>query len=213
MSPPLRDLRFRGGSGTIRDWNFRVASELDAVIASNPPEPGSGLSAGTNGLAVVIYEKDVAKNVDAATVQGTRAGATAMPSSRCNSTTGALLALVLAASAAFGVLVPASSQAKGAADLGVDVSLSSLPPEARRTDQLIHSGGPFPFSRDGVVFGNYEKRLEREPRGYYHEYTVPTPGARNRGARRIICGGNQPTEPDACFYTEDHYNSFHRIVK
>jgi ribonuclease T1 len=160
---------------------------------------------------VVIYEKDVVKNVDTATVQGTRAGATATPSSRRNSTTGAMLALVLTAAAMFGA--PASSQAKGAAGLGADVSLSSLPPEARRMDQLIHSGGPFPFSRDGVVFGNYEKRLEREPRGYYHEYTVPTPGARNRGARRIICGGKQPTEPDACFYTEDHYNSFHRIVK
>ena len=168
---------------------------------------------GRTGLAVVINEKDVVKNVDAATVQGTRAGATAMPSSRRKSMAGALLAVVLAAAASLGVLTPASSQAKQSIGLGDDVSLSSLPPEARRTDQLIHSGGPFPFSRDGVVFGNYEKRLERRPRGYYHEYTVPTPGARNRGARRIICGGNQPTEPDACFYTEDHYNSFHRIVK
>ncbi len=168
---------------------------------------------GRTGLAVVINEKDVVKNVDAATVQGTRAGATAMPSSRRKSMAGALLAVVLAAAASLGVLTPASSQAKQSIGLGDDVSLSSLPPEARRTDQLIHSGGPFPFSRDGVVFGNYEKRLPREPRGWYHEYTVPTPGARNRGARRIICGGNQPTEPDACFYTEDHYNSFHRIVK
>jgi ribonuclease T1 len=120
---------------------------------------------------------------------------------------GAVLALSLAAVVSFG------AQAKGPAGLGADVSLSSLPPQARKTDQLIHSGGPFPYARDGVVFGNYEKRLERKPRGYYHEYTVPTPGARNRGARRIICGGATPTEPDACFYTEDHYNSFHRIVK
>ena len=168
---------------------------------------------GRTGLAVVINEKDVVKNVDAATVQGTRAGATAMPSSRRRSTAGALLAMVLAAAVSMGALTPASSQAGQPAGLGADVSLSSLSPQARQTDQLIHSGGPFPFSRDGVVFGNYEKRLERRPRGYYHEYTVPTPGARNRGARRIICGGAQPTEPDACFYTEDHYNSFHRIVK
>jgi ribonuclease T1 len=160
---------------------------------------------------VVINEKDVVKNVDTATVQGTRAGATAMPSSCRRSTVGALLALVLVAAA--GTLAPAGAQARQPVGLGADVSLASLPPEARRTDQLIHSGGPFPFARDGVVFGNYEKRLERRPRGYYHEYTVPTPGARNRGARRIICGGNPPTEPDACFYTEDHYNSFHRIVK
>ena len=156
---------------------------------------------------MVINEKDVVKNVDAATVQGTRAGATATPSSRRQSKVVALLALALATAVSIGV------QAKPLGGLGADVSLSSLSPEARKTDQLIHSGGPFPYSRDGVVFGNYEKRLPREPRGYYHEYTVPTPGAHSRGARRIICGGNAPTEPDACFYTEDHYNSFHRIVK
>jgi ribonuclease T1 len=162
---------------------------------------------------VVINEKDVVKNVNAATVQGTHAGATAMPSSRRKSGAGSLLALVLAAVATFASMAPADSLAKQAAGLGDSVSLSSLPAEAQRTEHLIHSGGPFPFSRDGVVFGNHEKRLERRPRGYYHEYTVPTPGARNRGARRIICGGKAPMEPDACFYTEDHYNSFHRIVK
>ena len=129
-----------------------------------------------------------------------------MSFSRCSSKAGALLVLALAAAVSIG------AQA-APAGLGADVSLSSLPPQVQKTDQLIHSGGPFPYSRDGVVFGNYEKRLPREPRGYYHEYTVPTPGAHNRGARRIICGGNPPTEPDACFYTEDHYNSFHRIVK
>ena len=129
-----------------------------------------------------------------------------MSFSRCSSKAGALLVLALAAAVSIG------AQA-APAGLGADVSLSSLPPQAQKTDQLIHSGGPFPYSRDGVVFGNYEKRLPREPRGYYHEYTVPTPGAHNRGARRIICGGPAPTEPDACFYTEDHYNSFHRIVK
>ncbi len=159
---------------------------------------------------MVITKKDVVKNVEATTVQGTRAGATARPSSRRQTTAGAVFALFLAATA---TLAPAHSEAKQPAGLGADVSLASLPPEAQRTDQLIHSGGPFPYSRDGVVFGNYEQRLAREPRGYYHEYTVPTPGARTRGARRIICGGKQPTEPDACFYTEDHYNSFHRIVK
>ena len=136
-----------------------------------------------------------------------------MPSPRRGAKAGALFALVLAATVSLTALAPSRSQAKQTSGLGADVSLSSLPPEARRTDQLIHSGGPFPYSRDGVVFGNYEKRLERQPRGYYHEYTVPTPGARDRGARRIICGGKPPTEPDACFYTEDHYSSFHRIVK
>jgi ribonuclease T1 len=97
--------------------------------------------------------------------------------------------------------------------LGDPIAWASLPREAQRTEQLILAGGPFPYSKDGGVFANREGRLERRPRGYYREYTVPSPGASDRGARRIVCGGDRPTEPDACFYTQDHYNSFHRIVK
>ena len=93
------------------------------------------------------------------------------------------------------------------------VAFSSLPREAQQTQQRIYSGGPFPYEKDGTVFGNRERRLARHPRGYYREYTVPTPGVSHRGARRIVCGGSQPTTPDTCFYTEDHYNSFRRIVK
>lgn len=80
-----------------------------------------------------------------------------------------------------------------------------LPPEARQTLALIARGGPFPHRQDGVVFGNYEHLLPSEPRGYYHEYTVETPGAGNRGARRIITGG---TPPEVYYYTDDHYRSF-----
>ncbi|MBI5889967.1 MAG: ribonuclease [Nitrosomonadales bacterium] len=68
------------------------------------------------------------------------------------------------------------------------IAVSSLPTEARDTLQLIKQGGPFPFPRDGVVFGNYERILPQQARGYYHEYTVKTPGVRHRGARRIVCG-------------------------
>jgi ribonuclease T1 len=93
------------------------------------------------------------------------------------------------------------------------VSLSELPTEARQTEHLIRLGGPFAYSKDGVVFGNRERALPRQPRGYYHEYTVRTPGFHDRGARRIVCGGQQPREPEACFYTEDHYASFKRIVQ
>lgn len=85
-----------------------------------------------------------------------------------------------------------------------------LPPEARETLALIRQGGPFPYERDGVVFGNFEKLLPKQARGYYHEYTVRTPGAKNRGTRRIIAGGNPPTE---FYYTDDHYQSFRRIVE
>lgn len=86
------------------------------------------------------------------------------------------------------------------------VTVAELPPEARATLQLIKQGGPFPYPRDGVVFGNYEHILPQQPRGYYHEYTVQTPGAHNRGARRIVCG----IVPE-CFYTGDHYRTFKRI--
>ena len=86
------------------------------------------------------------------------------------------------------------------------IAVSELPPEAHDTLQLIKRGGPFPYPRDGVVFGNYEHILPQQPRGYYHEYTVKTPGVRNRGARRIVCG----IVPE-CYYTGDHYRSFMRI--
>lgn len=92
------------------------------------------------------------------------------------------------------------------------VALQSLPSEARRTHQLILSGGPFPYDKDGTTFGNRERLLPRQERGYYREYTVPTPGSRDRGARRIVCGGAQRTQPDACFYTADHYASFVRYA-
>ena len=84
-----------------------------------------------------------------------------------------------------------------------------LPPEARTTLALIARGGPFPHAQDGVVFGNYEHQLPGKPRGYYHEYTVETPGLDYRGARRIITGGNPPT---VYYYTDDHYRSFRRFT-
>jgi len=92
------------------------------------------------------------------------------------------------------------------------VNLGSLPPEAARTHRLIQSGGPFPYEKDGTVFGNRERLLPPREQGHYREYTVPTPGARDRGARRIVCGGAVPTQPEACFYTADHYASFARIA-
>ncbi len=93
------------------------------------------------------------------------------------------------------------------------MTLSSLPAEAQQTHRLILGGGPFPFAKDGVVFGNRERLLPRQRRGYYREYTVKTPGSRDRGARRIVCGGSAPAQPDACYYTGDHYTSFNRIVQ
>lgn len=87
-----------------------------------------------------------------------------------------------------------------------EIRLAQLPAEAHVTLRLIKQGGPFPYSRDGIVFNNFEKALPIQPRGYYREYTVPTPGRRDRGPRRIVTG--QPAE---YYYTADHYQSFHRI--
>ena len=92
------------------------------------------------------------------------------------------------------------------------IAVADLPVEARETLANVRRGPPFPYERDGIAFGNREKLLPAKPRGYYHEYTVSTPGASTRGARRIVCGGEKRA-PDACWYTSDHYQSFRRIVQ
>jgi ribonuclease T1 len=92
------------------------------------------------------------------------------------------------------------------------IEQAQLPPEAVATLNAIAAGGPYRYPKDGVVFGNFERLLPPHRRGYYHEYTVPTPRARNRGARRIVCGG-PVRRIDNCFYSDDHYNSFKRIVE
>jgi len=93
---------------------------------------------------------------------------------------------------------------------GDEVSLKTLPAEARATHALIRRGGPFPYSKDGTTFFNREGLLPARPRGHYKEYTVPTPGARDRGARRIVVGGDPKASADF-WYTDDHYRSFRRI--
>jgi len=97
----------------------------------------------------------------------------------------------------------ATAQAEGAARWP-----TFLPPEAVATLEAIERGGPFPYDRDGTVFQNRERLLPERPRGYYREYTVITPGSRDRGARRIVAGG-QP--PETYYYTDDHYRSFRRV--
>lgn len=93
------------------------------------------------------------------------------------------------------------------------VALTDLPQQAQDTHRLILAGGPFPFDKDGSVFFNRERLLPAKPRGHYREYTVRTPGVRHRGARRIVCGGQPPTKPEVCYYTDDHYASFRRIIE
>jgi ribonuclease T1 len=108
-------------------------------------------------------------------------------------------------------------QAKGpvgslAGGSSATVRLAELPRQGQETYELIRQGGPFPYDKDGTVFGNRERLLPAEKRGYYREYTVKTPGSRDRGARRIVCGGPSRA-PHACFYTADHYASFRKIVE
>lgn len=95
------------------------------------------------------------------------------------------------------------------------ILVADLPKEGRDTLNLIRKGGPFPYSKDGTVFSNRERILPKQPRGYYHEYTVKTPRSRDRGARRIVCGGMkgklQAQVREACYYTDDHYASFKKI--
>jgi len=112
----------------------------------------------------------------------------------------------------FPVAMVGGVEARGPAALG-SVDFAELPAQAQVTQRLIRSGGPFPFAKDGTVFGNRERLLPAHARGWYREYTVPTPGYRDRGARRIVCGGEQVTNPHACYYTDDHYASFRLIAQ
>ena len=120
------------------------------------------------------------------------------------------LTMAVASGLAAGAVVHAKSP--NPPESAAAVALSSLPSQAQSTHRLILAGGPFPYSKDGTVFGNRERHLPAKARGYYREYTVKTPGSRDRGARRIVCGGQPPTEPETCFYTDDHYASFKRIA-
>jgi ribonuclease T1 len=123
-------------------------------------------------------------------------------------------AVLVVSGLAAGVLGPPAALAKGSDKPAIQspVPLGTLPAEAQSTYRLVLTGGPFPYAKDGSVFGNRERQLPGKPRGFYREYTVKTQGSRDRGARRIVCGGKPPTQPEACFYTDDHYASFRLIA-
>ena len=112
------------------------------------------------------------------------------------------------------VWMPTAVHAKGPLPLDrlTSMRVAQLPPQGRATYALIRQGGPFPYDKDGTVFGNRERLLPPYKRGYYREYTVATLGVHHRGARRIVCGG-KPVAPDACYYTADHYNSFRELIE
>lgn len=131
----------------------------------------------------------------------------------CSAAAGSRLARWLGVAAmAISLATPVAARESTTQEALPSVGLASLPVQARETHALVLSGGPFPYSKDGSVFGNRERLLPREARGFYREYTVRTPGLRHRGARRLVCGGVKATAPKACYYTEDHYASFRRVV-
>ncbi|HRV69456.1 MAG TPA: ribonuclease domain-containing protein [Marmoricola sp.] len=105
------------------------------------------------------------------------------------------------------VRTPDGGQAASSTQNSDEISFASLPPQAQHTVKLIRAGGPFPYPRDGVRFGNYEGRLPHKHPNFYREYTVQTPGISSRGARRIVAG-----QDGTFYYTADHYESFRRVV-
>ncbi len=125
------------------------------------------------------------------------------------------IGIFLALLASFWAVSPSVVQARSPVVLGQadTIAISQLPPQGQGMMALIYQGGPFRYDKDGAVFGNRERILPAKPRAYYREYTVRTPSERSRGARRIICGGVKPTAPEACYYTDDHYASFRKIVQ
>lgn len=126
---------------------------------------------------------------------------------------GPLVKLGLATAVAISSAIVGTVQARGPVTASDSVALAELPREAQQTQRLVRAGGPFPYAKDGATFGNRERQLPRRARGFYREYTVPTPGANNRGARRIVCGGVSVRQPEVCYYTDDHYASFRQIVQ
>ena len=110
------------------------------------------------------------------------------------------------------LLVGAEASARQTAGTLEPIRVSQLPPDAQAVHRSIRAGGPFAYPKDGTVFGNRERILPSRPRGFYREYTVARPGARDRGGRRIVCGGHEAKAPETCFYTVDHYSSFRRIT-
>jgi ribonuclease T1 len=125
----------------------------------------------------------------------------------------ALTSVLLAAAVGVTPLAQAKSRTdRPAESSAATMGVAELPREGRQTYELIRQGGPFRYDKDGAVFGNRERILPAEKRGFYREYTVTTPGSRDRGARRIVCGG-PARSPHACYYTADHYASFRKILE
>jgi len=191
---------------------FLVALILLAGLAAltlarpTPPPPAAAPVAPTTTPAVAAQPAATAAPARATATPAARA--TGTPRSTATPT-------VRAAATATPTRRPTASPTPGGLPIATPlpgdrlptIRLDRLPKEAQDTIRLIASAGPFPYRQDGVVFENREGQLPRKPNGYYHEYTVVTPGSPDRGARRLVRGSQ-----DELFYTDDHYSSFRRVI-
>jgi ribonuclease T1 len=133
-------------------------------------------------------------------------------SESCFARVAARASAILSLAALSFAFVALEANARTSCALAESIKVAELPKQGRDTLELIKSGGPFPHDRDGVTFNNREKILPKAKRGHYKEYTVRTPGVKRRGARRIVCGGDQRAANE-CYYTADHYKTFQCIVQ
>jgi ribonuclease T1 len=157
-------------------------------------------------LAFFLIGKSTSSRATTTTTKSASTQAATKSSTKTTTSAGNSSTSNLSKSATSVTVTPVGGANTGKSGLEI-VKAASLPPEARTTMKLIDANGPFPYSRDGVTYNNLEKILPKQTKGYYHEYTVVTPGSKDRGARRIIAGAKGER-----FYTDDHYASFKEVV-
>ena len=191
----------------------RAPNEKDVVALSSRKSPLAGMGLGQKIATIALAALAVIALLAVLTGRGGGGGSSSSPSSKFSPVTysdGPSSSGEKSGGEKSGGAGRASSSApaSGDGDAADVVPVAQLPAQARATLKLIDAGGPFPYSRDGIVFANREGRLPKHPRGWYHEYTVETPGESDRGARRLIQG-----KDGTIYYTGDHYESFRRVQR
>ena len=191
----------------------RAPNEKDVVALSSRKSPLAGMGIGRKIATIALAVLAVIALLAVLTGRGGGGGASSSPSSKFSPATYSDGPSGSSSGPSAGGSGRASSGAtasgtSGDGDAADVVPVAQLPAQARATLKLIDAGGPFPYSRDGIVFANREGRLPKHPRGWYHEYTVETPGESDRGARRLIQG-----KDGTIYYTGDHYESFRRVQR
>ena len=186
----------------------RAPNEKDVVALSSRKSPLAGMGLGQKIATIALAVLAVIALLAVLTGRGGGGGASSSPSSKFSPATYSDGPSSSGEKSGGAGRAPSSAPTSGDGDAADVVPVAQLPAQARATLKLIDAGGPFPYSRDGIVFANREGRLPKHPRGWYHEYTVETPGESDRGARRLIQG-----KDGTIYYTGDHYESFRRVQR